>query len=454
MIGGVLLWLVESVRRRWRGGVLILLWYLLPIAVISIPDAKLYHYTYPFLPPVALVGAYPVALLLRLAKGGRLGALLGTAPMRQAWWEHSKLFVSRLSAWRVVRGCLMVGLTGSLVVVMGSLWGETRLELGGVLLFPVASLALPLIVGVVCLAGLLPGRYAVPVAAGVFVLYTWPVHQYAATLDRLDVHPRPLGDVRDCVLEQYATLKAASPGRVSSVYAHLPEGIGLTHNYYYYYRALDEWERLEPPSDPDLFARLFIPGRQALTITFQGDYVAFLDRIGTPELSEELREMAAVRQDPTLIGDNHRRLLRDSLPRAIRVGGGSTGAAVLLLPGPLASCADVGISAGAVPFEAPAAPGSWRALYYDNPELAGEPTAAVTNAEVDFYWGDGAPRGDIPRDDFSVRWDTCLRVDDPVRATFELGSDDGAYLLVDGQTIIDNGGNHIFLTERGEMDLA
>jgi hypothetical protein len=41
-----------------------------------------------------------------------------------------------------------------------------------------------------------------------------------------------------------------------------------------------------------------------------------------------------------------------------------------------------------------------------------------------------------------------------VRATFELGSDDGAYLLVDGRTIIDNGGNHIFLTETGEIELA
>ena len=68
--------------------------------------------------------------------------------------------------------------------------------------------------------------------------------------------------------------------------------------------------------------------------------------------------------------------------------------------------------------------------------------------------GATAPRGDIPRDEFSIRWDTCLRVDEPVRATFELGSDDGAYLLVDGRTIIDNGGSHIFLTKRGEIELV
>jgi hypothetical protein len=179
---------------------------------------------------------------------------------------------------------------------------------------------------------------------------------------------------------------------VSRAYVHLPQG-WLTHNYYYYYRALDEWERLESPEDSDLFARLFIPGREALTIIFPQDYTAFLDRVGTPELSEELGEMAAVLQDPALIVSNHSRLLRDSLPGAVRVGGNNTGAAVLVLPGPLASCADVGISAGAVALVAPAPPGPWRAVYYDNAELAGEPTVAVTNAEIDFYWGDGAPGG-------------------------------------------------------------
>ena len=46
VIGGAVLWLVESVRRRWRGGFLILLWYLLPIGIISIGAAKLYHYSY------------------------------------------------------------------------------------------------------------------------------------------------------------------------------------------------------------------------------------------------------------------------------------------------------------------------------------------------------------------------------------------------------------------------
>ena len=454
VIGGALLWLVESFRRRWCGGFLILLWYLLPIGIISIPAAKLYHYSYPFLPAVALVGAYPVALLVRLARGHRLGAFWGDAPVTRAWWEHTKAFVSRLSAWRAVRACLLVGLTGSVVVVSASLWGETRLELGGVLLFPVASFGLPAIVGVVCLAGLLPARYVVPFFAGACALYTWPVHQYAATLERFDVHPRPLGDVRDCVLQHYATLTAAEPGRVSRVYVHLPGAEGLTNNYYYYYSALDEWERLDPPSDPDLFTRLFVPGREALTIIFQEDYAVFLDRIGTSALSEELRDMAAVRQDPTLIGDNHRRLLRDALPGAVRVGGNGTSPVILLLPGPMASCADVGISAGAAPLVVPAAPGPWRAAYYANAELAGEPTVVVTNATIDFAWGEGAPRGDIPRNDFSVRWDTCLRVDEPVRAAFVLGSDDGAYLLVDDRTIIDNGGNHIFVTKTGEVELA
>ena len=68
IVVGATLWVLESARQRWKGGVLILTWYLVPVAIISMSVAKLYHYSFPFLPPLALMGAYPVSLLARVAQ--------------------------------------------------------------------------------------------------------------------------------------------------------------------------------------------------------------------------------------------------------------------------------------------------------------------------------------------------------------------------------------------------
>lgn len=61
---------LNTVRRRWLEGVVIILWFVIPLAVISAGTSKLYHYAYPFLPPVALAGGYAIALLVRLARQG------------------------------------------------------------------------------------------------------------------------------------------------------------------------------------------------------------------------------------------------------------------------------------------------------------------------------------------------------------------------------------------------
>lgn len=68
VVVGAALWLLESARKRWKGGILVLAWYLIPLSIISMSEAKLYHYSFPFLAPIALMGAYPASLLARLAR--------------------------------------------------------------------------------------------------------------------------------------------------------------------------------------------------------------------------------------------------------------------------------------------------------------------------------------------------------------------------------------------------
>jgi len=63
---GVVVLLVQSARRRWFEATLVLLWAVVPLAIISAGSSKLYHYAYPFLPPLTLAVGYVVALMAML----------------------------------------------------------------------------------------------------------------------------------------------------------------------------------------------------------------------------------------------------------------------------------------------------------------------------------------------------------------------------------------------------
>ena len=52
---GAVLIHARVVRERWLAGTLVLYWFWLPFVLISFGSSKLWHYTYPFLPPVGLL---------------------------------------------------------------------------------------------------------------------------------------------------------------------------------------------------------------------------------------------------------------------------------------------------------------------------------------------------------------------------------------------------------------
>ncbi|MGC9468750.1 MAG: PA14 domain-containing protein [Anaerolineae bacterium] len=95
----------------------------------------------------------------------------------------------------------------------------------------------------------------------------------------------------------------------------------------------------------------------------------------------------------------------------------------------------------------PSSEGSWRATYHANTRLGAGCMPPVPSTDcraivaddpaIDFYWGWGAPRVEMPTDRFSVRWSRMV--------TFEAGwyefatrTDDGVRLWVDNQLIIDH----------------
>jgi hypothetical protein len=81
-------------------------------------------------------------------------------------------------------------------------------------------------------------------------------------------------------------------------------------------------------------------------------------------------------------------------------------------------------------------PGPWRGAYYPDRELESDPVLR-RDLDVEFDFGVRGPMDEIPPDKFSVRWDTCLELEEPTDAIFQMRANDGARFYVDGELIID-----------------
>jgi len=79
---------------------------------------------------------------------------------------------------------------------------------------------------------------------------------------------------------------------------------------------------------------------------------------------------------------------------------------------------------------------SWRAEYYDNDSLSGQPRITRFEARLGQDWGTGSPALEIPRDHFSARWTRTLHLEEGTYLFF-LTVDDGARVWIDGRLIID-----------------
>jgi len=303
---GLVVLLVQSARRRWFEATLVLLWAVVPLAIISAGSSKLYHYAYPFLPPLTLAVGYVVALM----------AMLGPPVVRKLLERAEDLLgeaMPRLQALSSSRSVRIVGLTAIAVasgLVLGAVaFGTVRASIGGVQLFKSSSLLRPLLV--VALFGLLLRRSQPVASLLVFLLMVWwvPVRAYQETLHQFTVEKHPLRTARDCLKGvELQESGAASPG----VYVDTDE---ITwHPLYYYFRQLGPWTRQLQPA-PDLLARNL------------NDPTSF-----RPSLVQESRYR------DYLHGPDAERLAGTASPPMIGIRPGPPLEYLLILPGPYAAC--------------------------------------------------------------------------------------------------------------------
>lgn len=103
------------------------------------------------------------------------------------------------------------------------------------------------------------------------------------------------------------------------------------------------------------------------------------------------------------------------------------------------------------PWEADAL-GPWRAAYYASEHFDGKPILR-RYANIDFHWGTSAPHDVVPGDLFSAYFDTCLTLEQGAEVAFQVVSDDGARVFLDGKRIIDNWGKHAAISRGATLDV-
>lgn len=291
--------LVALAAKAWTGrpwlARLLLVWWVLPIALISVGTSKVFHYAYPFLPPIAL-GAGVVASLLFWAVGRVIrtafsaadGALLravGPTWLHVSSWIRSPLGTADSNArFRATVGRVLVAVaviaTGA--AVWTALVGPIHWDVAVVGPLSSSSAVRPLVLAAICLILAGHARVLIPSMAIAVVAVVLPLSAYSTIMDRAASVRNPLRVLRDCVVDQQPI---PTETHVYPFYEQL-----LDHSPYYYLRHVGPWiEHGGSPKNDELSARLSATGRQALLILHADDYERFVQQIARGEIPGQRR---------------------------------------------------------------------------------------------------------------------------------------------------------------------
>ena len=249
MAVGLLVLLVQTVRRRWLEGTVVLLWALVPLAIISAGTSKLYHYAYPFLPPLALAAGYAVALVVMLAPV-QLRTLFERVEDAIGRLMPPLASALRSPAARGVASVLMVG--AAAVAIWSGVFGGVRIRLDGATLLKSAGVLRPLAVVVGLALVTRTGSRVHRLVVALLVLSVMPLESYRQQLSRLPTGKSPMRDTATCVVDLQQRL-----GSHVGLFVDIPEGIW--HPLYYNFRRVQPWTTASVPLDPAIERHLYDP---------------------------------------------------------------------------------------------------------------------------------------------------------------------------------------------------
>jgi 4-amino-4-deoxy-L-arabinose transferase-like glycosyltransferase len=294
---GMLVLAVATVRRRWVAGALVLAWFIIPMSAISAGTSKLYHYTYPFLPPLALAAGFLIALLLDRE---RSSATAG-GPARLSLARGLEYLRARIPAFSAIAAAL--GIACLLIAGATLVNGRLAIQVGETSVLRNSSVVRPALIGASLLLMSRP-LYSREILM-LLVLAALPLDKYLETLRMLDDGRAPMGTLGQCLSE-------AAAGTRRAVYLQT-DGFG-PWQHVYYLRGVG-WEH---PADRPIEAlphKLFSTEEPQPVLLTEDDYMRLERSLASNAATgavENLHSTAAVRLD---------------------------GGRLLLLPGAYATCA-------------------------------------------------------------------------------------------------------------------
>jgi 4-amino-4-deoxy-L-arabinose transferase-like glycosyltransferase len=300
---GAALLLYRVARHRDGLAWTLVVWGVLPLALISGLSSKVMHYTYPFLPPLALAGGLALAAPISMfrARLDRLADRLEGARLR-----GMPEILSRPAVRRVF---ITIGVLAIVLAAIALVAGSTKLVIGGVVLRN-SSVLRPLVIAAVAFALAQAWRHALTWAP-VALLLLLPLSAARETLLAASRPAHPLRALRDCARP------LVEAGRVrGGAYAVSIDSV--PHTYAFYALPLGGWDA-RTTFDPAVHDAALDDPSQRRAMVLSG-------RVFSDLALQRLREgkplPAGIRAHPNLI---------------------------VLLPGPLGACADAAVRAGARP---------------------------------------------------------------------------------------------------------
>ena len=187
---GAVLLVYRVVRDRDGLAWTLVVWGVLPLALISGLSSKVLHYTYPFLPPLALAGGLALASPISMFKArlDRLADRLEGVRLRG--------LPAMLSRPAVRRGFLIIGVLAVVVAAIALVAGSTKLVIGGIVLRN-SSVMRPLGIAIVAFALAQVWRHALTWAPFALLLLL-PLSAARETLLAASHPAHPLRALHDC----------------------------------------------------------------------------------------------------------------------------------------------------------------------------------------------------------------------------------------------------------------
>ncbi|HVQ41723.1 MAG TPA: glycosyltransferase family 39 protein [Vicinamibacterales bacterium] len=317
-VAGALLLLWRAVRERSTAAVVVILWFGLPLGVISTTTSKLVHYAYPFLPPIALAGGIATAWIAT-----QLYRIL-ERPIDAFAGVRRRLLgrVADVHAWQVAATVAGLGA----LVLSAVTFGFERLSLHlGAFVARNSSAARPALTGAAVLLLGAPAAIVRALAVLAILLLVLPVKAYHENAMRTSVSASPYRDIRDCLAPIVANEVAhgkAAPGMWI-------EAREISHMPFYYFRGLGPWQHRSVASNQTVVMHLVVPERYRPVILSEERYGEVLRWLAND------REAALGRA--SVLSGVDVATLNATFDRAV-LGITPIQNLLLVMPGPYASC--------------------------------------------------------------------------------------------------------------------